>query len=310
MAERRLGLRGICACLPAALALALAACGREAAPPADPLIYEIVGTGGVVKGWVFGTIHALPDGTHWRTPPIERAIDRADVLMVEIADLEERARIASIFEELAATPGLPPLSRRIDPGLRPELAELMSDAGLSDTDTARIETWAAALMLARAVSDSNAQNGVDLAVISDFEGREVIELEGARSQLAIFDRLAEADQRDLLREVVAGASEIGADPAALREAWLAGDEAALIEASTTGLLDHEELRRALLIERNRKWLGPVLEQLARGGCPLVAVGAAHVVGPSGLAAMIERNGFRVRPVHESESGNRNACSIE
>lgn len=312
-AHRRPDLREICACLAAALAFALAACGRDSGPPgppADPLLYEITGTGGAVRGWVFGTIHALPDGTQWRTPAIDRAIDRAGVLMVEIADLEKAARIAAIFEELSARPGLPPLSRRIEPGLRPELAELMSEAGLTDADTARIETWAAALMLARAVSDSSARNGVDLAVIADFAGRDVIELEGARAQLAVFDRLPEADQRDLLRAVVAGASDLGADPETLAKAWLAGDEVALVKASTTGLLDHEGLREALLIERNRTWLGPVLDQLKRGGCPLVAVGAAHVVGPDGLAAMIERHGFRVRPVQESERVRRTACGMD
>jgi len=265
----------------------------EEPAPATPLIYEIAGPDGDVRGWLFGTIHALPEGMDWRTAEINRAIDQADMLMVEIADLEDRAGIAATFGQLAATPSQPPLSQRIAPSLRPELAALMDKAGLSESDTVRIETWAAALMLARVQSDGSAANGVDRAVIADFGGRSLRELEGARAQLSIFDGLDEADQRDLLREVVTGAREIGADPAALRRAWLAGDEVALAEAGTSGILSDPELREALLVERNRAWLKPVLAELDAGARPLVAVGAAHVVGPDGLAALIDAEGYTV-----------------
>lgn len=281
-----------------AAGLALAACSNEAdkadqGPLADPLIYEIAGPDGDVRGWLFGTIHALPKDTHWRTPAIDRAIERAGMLVVEVADLGDRAGISATFGKFATTPGLPPLSQRIAPSLRPGIAALMEQAGLSEHDTTGIETWAAALMLARVRSDGSAANGVDRALIADFEGRRVRELEGARRQLAIFDNLAEADQRDLLREVVAGAGEIGAQPAALRRAWLSGDEPALVEASATGILADPGLREALLVERNRAWLGPILDELDNGERPLIAVGAAHVVGPDGLAALIDAEGYTV-----------------
>ncbi|MEQ8412004.1 MAG: TraB/GumN family protein [Erythrobacter sp.] len=291
--------------------MALAACApdeREPGPPADPLVHEITDAEGRVRGWLFGTIHALPDGTQWRTPVIDRVVNEAGMLMVEIADLENRDRIARTFDRLATTPDLPPLPLRIAPAMRDELAELMDKAGLSESDTVRIETWAAALMLARAQGAGSAENGVDRALIADFDGRPVREVEGARAQLSAFDRLAETDQRDLLREVVAGAGDIGADPAALRRAWLAGDEAALVQAGESGILADQGLRQMLLIERNRDWLGPILRELDRGARPLVAVGAAHIVGPDGLAALIEQRGFRVRRLNRTGSMRMRAAA--
>jgi uncharacterized protein YbaP (TraB family) len=75
---------------------------------------------------------------------------------------------------------------------------------------------------------------------------------------------------------------------------LAGD-AATIEASTReGFLADPALREALLTARNRRWVAallPVLEQPAR---PLVAVGTAHLVGPEGLVALLEAEGFTIR----------------
>ncbi|WP_090200935.1 TraB/GumN family protein [Erythrobacter sp. HL-111] len=302
-------LRTLAAGVLLAASLALAACSgeeREAepAPPANPLIYEIASSDGAARGWLFGTIHALPEGTRWRTAPIGRALEEAELLLVEIAGLEDRGAIERTFARLATSTGLPPLPQRIAPSLRPDLAALMDEAGIGGRDSARIETWAAALMLARTQSGGSAAHGVDRAVIAAFEGREVRELEGAAAQLAVFDTLSEADQRDLLREVVAGAGEaddtgegvIGADPARLREAWLAGDEAALVEASETGILADPGLREALLVARNRAWLDPVLAALESDARPLVAVGAAHVVGPEGLAALLEERGYRVTPL--------------
>ena len=65
-------------------------------------------------------------------------------------------------------------------------------------------------------------------------------------------------------------------------------------AERTGILADPNLRAALLVERNRRWaaaLVPLLEQPAR---PLVAVGTAHLVGPEGLASLLEAAGYRIR----------------
>jgi uncharacterized protein YbaP (TraB family) len=49
----------------------------------------------------------------------------------------------------------------------------------------------------------------------------------------------------------------------------------------------------LLVERNRNWL-PELEKLvARPRPAFVVVGAAHLVGPDGLIALLSAKGYRV-----------------
>jgi uncharacterized protein YbaP (TraB family) len=294
--------RSVAAVLAPALLIALAGCsaapGEEAAgPPPSPLLYEIASADGAVEGWMLGTIHALPDGTAWRTEAIDRVASSADLLVVEIAALDDSAALSRVFAELGTTPGLPSLERRLPAAQRPRLAALLARGGMAAGDFTRTESWAAALMLARIDAEGDPANGVDRALIREFPRGKVRELEGVRAQLSVFDRLPEADQRNLLAAVVTEAEAAPARAAQLRKAWLAGDEAALVAATHAGIMADPGLREALLVARNRRWDAVIAALLEAPARPLVAVGSAHLVGPEGLAALLAARGYRIRRLH-------------
>ncbi len=264
------------------------------APPPNPLLYEIASADGTVEGWILGTIHALPDGIDWRTPEIGQVIDKADFLVVEIGELKGRDEYPSIYFSLAQSPGLPPLAARLPPELHPQLAAMLERGGMEAEDFAVEESWAAAITLARIDATGDPANGVDRALMDQFDDRPVRELEGLRGQLSIFDRLPEVQQRAMLAAVVRESETARKDPARLQRAWLSGN-AAMIEASTReGFLADPALREALLTSRNRRWADALVPMLANTPRPLVAVGTAHLVGPEGLVALIEARGYRVR----------------
>ncbi len=295
-------IRGILApMLPLALAFALAACGgakdgsEKRAPPRPPL-WEVTLANGQPAGWLFGTIHDLPDDAEWRTPAIDKAIARADLLVVEVEDLADREKLAATFTRYSHSDGLPALSERLSPPLRPRLAALLAKGGYREADFKATETWAAAIMLARLADESTGENGVDRAVIEDFRARPIEELEGIEGQFAIFDRLPEADQRDLLGAVVEEDTMNSRDTARLAKLWLAGDMAAIAREGDEGLLADTELRQALLTTRNRKWVDRLVTIYASGKRPLVAVGAAHLAPPAGLPELLAAKGYTVRRV--------------
>lgn len=265
-------------------------------PEPSPLVFEISGPDNSVEGWMLGTIHALPDGTRWRTPATKTAISEADYVIVEIANLgDPSARKA--FAELSSNAARTPLTERVAPELRDPLGQLIKDAGLSADTLSAMDTWAVALTLAQTNATGDPRNGVDRAVIAEFAERGVREFEGSLVQLRIFDNLAPADQRTLLEEVISDASDDVDQSGELREAWLTGEIEELEEATTTGMMADPELREAILTGRNRAWAARLLSDLEAPERPLVAVGTAHLVGPEGLPALLEQAGYSVRAIN-------------
>lgn len=275
------------------LLLALGACAHEPARKVTPALWEVSGPDGQ-RGWLFGSIHALPKPVDWRTPAMDSALTGSDRLVMEIGRNDDSQAINRIYRELAASSGLPPLVERVEPEKRAALVASMKRLGLDPADFSQTETWAAALALSRAASaDQSRAFGMEQELTEATSAKPVVALEGAEAQLRGFDALPETEQRDLLAAVVAEAGgAIGNER--LAHAWASGDMAALEAETRNGILADPELREALLIAPNRRWAKKVAAILRSGGRPLVAVGAAHMAGPAGIPALLASDGFAVK----------------
>lgn len=282
-------------------ALWLASCGALAGNGADsgadsgrdwpepsPALWEVTSPDGQ-KGWMFGTIHALPDGVEWRTQAVAQVLAQSDALLVE-ATADDLAAASGLFDRFSRSENLAPLLTRFEPSERAAVSALLDRASMSEAHFARYETWGAALVLSAAVRTGDSANGTDRALMAEHDN--VVALEGSRAQLGIFDALPDAEQEDLLlavaREAAADRSEAGI------EAWLTGNQQAMAALAQDSLLADPELRAALLDARNAAWIDPIAEAIDTGQEPLVAVGASHMLGETGLPALLAARGYSVR----------------
>ncbi len=291
-------------------AACLSACSAAPAPvqlntvkEGAPSLWKVTGTKPEQKGsaFLFGTIHILPKDVNWRTPALENAISKSDQLIIEVLGLEDTAAAGKIFTKLAVSPNQPGVEERVKPSLRDDLDQMIDNANIPEFALNRMESWAVALSLASAQTNGlglKSGDSVEKKLTAQFnklkkpiEGLETIE-----QQLGYFDKLPEAQQREMLTSVVEEASNTKEAFEELFNAWITGDSEKIVKLSDSGLLDDPKIREKILVNRNLDWAGQLDEKLQNPGTYFVAVGTAHLVGSDAVQEMLAKRGYRIEQV--------------
>lgn len=281
----------------------LATCmgAKEEAPKVEARValWQITDQAGTVRGWLFGTVHALPPDTPWLRPAITEALGKADRLVLEIAEPLDQTRAGEALARLAGTAGLPPPSQRIKPAYRDELATVYRNLGLSDADFADTESWAVALQLAAIAGQqagADPQSGAEPTLRKLAGGKPIAGFETIDSQFGIFDALPPREQQVLLQEVAVEAASKADEEADMVRMWLRGDDLGIAREANSGFLADGGLHQALLSERNRAWADQLDAMLKAGAKPFVAVGAAHLAGSDSLQRLMLARGWTIKRV--------------
>jgi uncharacterized protein YbaP (TraB family) len=123
-------------------------------------------------------------------------------------------------------------------------------------------------------------------------GKKFRTLETAIEQIEHLERIGPDLQESFLRELLESADVQLAQFTALTEAWRAGDAATLERLSLDTLEDAPRVYQSFIVDRTKRWMPEVEACLDAGYC-FVVVGAAHVVGPDGLLALLQQRGFTI-----------------
>ncbi|WP_372609437.1 TraB/GumN family protein [Aquicoccus sp.] len=264
---------------------------------------------------IFGTYH-LP---HERTEAhLDALLPRARA--ADIAYFEMNAPDAQDFERRATTqPGVifiadgPTLPERLEEDEWQELRQQMAARGFPAFMTAKMRPVFVSMMLGLSPCGLKQQQsgakGIDgrLARTLHDEGHATRSIEDPMTPLRIFDAFPPDTQLDMIR--LALDMEIDPDDmgTTLLNAYLRQEIALIWELGRKISLDHggpgaEEdftlFERVLLTERNHDWAETLLADAADtpGQNAFVAVGAAHLMGESGLLRRLERAGYTITPL--------------
>ena len=83
-------------------------------------------------------------------------------------------------------------------------------------------------------------------------------------------------------------------------AWRSGDNRSMEALMLEGFRSAPRLEDALLVQRNRNWVNPIMQLRNQPDNYLVIVGAMHLVGSKSVVAMLEDRGVEIRQLSEAD----------
>jgi uncharacterized protein YbaP (TraB family) len=291
---------GVCGLLLSAQAITSAHAAPEKATAATPAMWTVHGSKGTV--YMLGSIHALPKNVHWQTPQLMARLSEADTFVFEVPmDAGSRAYAASYFRENALMPAGMSLPSMFDAEMRSDFRDVVMLTHADPTYIVYMRPWLAALVLEGAASGTTGlypAEGVDNKVYAMARARGVthfrpLERDEDQFKLFIKDGHVQDEVNDLritFKDILA---HQGKGDQGLLSAWEKGDTKRL-----TGLLPENKgtsarFRKAWLDDRNRKWVPQIEAMLEEPHTFFITVGAAHLVGPTGVPSLLRADGYRV-----------------
>jgi uncharacterized protein YbaP (TraB family) len=279
----------------AVVVAAAALCDARAAT--RNFIWKISGKQNAI--YLVGSIHMLTKDYYPLNPALDTAFKGSD-LLVEEADLGEMLGAEAQMSVLlrGRLPSDQTLEKVVSPETYAQVSKHVTAHGLPIELLKQFKPWMLALMIEtfewqKAGFDPSLGLDKHFYDRAQTDGKTIEGLETADYQISLFDTMTAQQQDRLLADTLKSIDTEMTSIGKLTEAWKAGDTATIERIVLNDLKQDAVMYQRLLVERNLNWM-PKLEALfTRSGRTFVVVGAAHLVGPDGLLAMLKSKGYTV-----------------
>lgn len=302
----------------------------EALRQSDPAAYQTIATAAdktphgegvfwridapnVAPSYLFGTKHTIDRDITQQIAPVQEVIRSARVMMVELSP-QEQAEMANAMQsdpKMLVDMSGATIEDFLPPDLIPRAQEIFAQYGLPYEAGKRMHPWFLQMVMALppcalALQQSEPEKVMDnvLAQTAIGAGVDVQGLEKWEDQINIFRGMSDGEAKNGLIYALASFDEKVDEYQAVADLYDEQQIALIWEFSRWRLLtaDHEfettaedavaELERTLIIDRNRLMVSNAKAEVAKGGV-VIAVGAMHMIGESGLVAAFEREGYSI-----------------
>ena len=274
----------------AALVAPIQAAGRAFA-------WKATGRSGVV--YLVGSVHLLSKDFYPLNPALEAAYKDSSVLAEEV-DLGEMAQPDAQMSLLSK--GMLPSGQTLDTVLSPATKAMLNkhlgDFGPMGEVAKRFKPWLAALTI-ESLAWVNAGFDPNLGLDKHFydraiaDGKTVQGFETMAFQVALFDDMPMDQQDRLLASTLKDIDTEQANMTKLIAAWKDGDAPTVERLVLADMKGEAAVYKRMLVDRNHNWIPKIDQLLADPRHSLVVVGAAHLVGPDGLIALLRAKGYTV-----------------
>ena len=264
-----------------------------------------VAAGETNQVYLLGSIHMLRAKDHPLPNNVEVAYDDAERLVMEL-DLDDIDPVGAL-QYLMANGVLDNQTKLRDvmgPELYAQAKASANETGIPIELLDQSEPWLAAMTVQEITLmrfGFKPEYGVEMYLMAkaSADGKPITGLETIEQQLGFLDNLSIDTQiRWFLQSIEEGGRlEILIDD--MVAAWRAGDLQFLEKELLHEMHNYPELHQAILTDRNKSWVAPIMELLDDEDDYLVVVGAAHLIGEDGVPDLLSKQGVRIRQLHES-----------
>jgi uncharacterized protein YbaP (TraB family) len=285
------------------LLLALLAHSVSAAESGHPVtLWEVSGAKNSV--YLLGSIHLLRPQDYPLPTALDTAYSDAEVLIMEV-DMDDLNPFAT--QAAFTTYGV----LHDDKTLRDLMGSELYEQALIAADAINIpldmlnktEPWYAAMTIEIMMLDRigfDPTLGIEMYMMSkaQVDGKRIDGFETVEEQIQFLDGMSMQAQRDMLMSTLTESAKLGEIMDELIDAWRHGDVAHLESGMLDDLAKHEELNKALVTDRNKRWVERIEELLDDDDDYLIVVGALHLIGDQGVPNLLKKQGIGIYQLSE------------
>lgn len=273
------------------------------------LFWEVSTPDGTGKLYLLGSIHVADDSIYPLPEIVTEAYQSSDILAVE-ADIvtyeQDEAEINRMAMMMFYTDGTT-IRDHLPAELYEQAKARLTETGLYSEPFEWVHPFLWSSMLDSIATDASgldSEHGVDRYFLEQAHqtGKRILEIESVEEQYSIFLEFSD----EIWSMLIAGALEADTesqveDLLEMYDIWKSGDMevfSAYCETETDGLSAeelalYETYNDAILIQRNYGMTQTAIELLQSGETGFLIVGAAHMVGETGLVESLQQSGFTV-----------------
>lgn len=271
-------------------------CAPAQAQIARPAFWTIHGPKGTI--YLMSSLHLLPPQIDWHSDQIETAMRSADSFVFEVpTGAGERDEETKFIFDNGLLPAGQMLHDKLSDDARRDFHRALDMAGVEERNMDQKQPWLVEVVLTvqsmyrRNYSAAHTPEG-EAHALAESGGKEVRYLDTTLQQLEFLHGADRSAGVERFSAVLADFPNQPVRESKFVDAWASGDvdaSAALIVAGLHDLPDEQKL----LDERNRDWARQIAGMLNENRTFFVTVGIAHLVGPSGVPALLREKGIKV-----------------
>ncbi len=261
----------------------------------NTLLWEISGKGLKQPSYLFGTFHVLCPEDLMVTDAIRNKLKTTQQLVLEL-DFDDPNLMTEMQQYMVLTNG-----KTTKDYLNESDYELVSrffqdSLGMPFEQVAIIKPFMLTTFLyTKYLGCQPASWEQVLVQMAQAQKSEILGLETPQQQLAALDKMTYEQQATLLVEGVRDYDNMKIMMAEMVQIYKDQKMERIQESAGTYFAELEVIEKALLEDRNRKWI-PQIEKLIKKNPTFFAVGAAHLGGKTGVIALLRAKGYKLTPI--------------